>query len=82
MRRDTINLREDRMVVLTYDESVYRQGERQVSNMIAGTPEQIAEHVKQSVLNSLSYGSHVTAIHFTPITPANVWTLNDEGMPS
>lgn len=78
MKSSTIDLREHHMVTVVYDESVYRQGDRVLSNMLAGTPEQIGEAIKKSVIASLSYGSHTTAIHVTPIRPSNVWVLEDE----
>lgn len=79
MERDTVNLREDRMVVMTYDESAYHQGHRTQQQTIIGTPEQIGERVKQSIIAALGYNSHLTTMHLTPIQPYNIFRLEGDG---
>ena len=80
MERNTINLREDRIVVIDYDESVYRPyGERKVQHTVIGTPEQIGERVKQTIITALGYGSHVNGVHIHPITPYNIVRLEGDG---
>jgi hypothetical protein len=73
----TVDLREHRIAVVAYDESRYRQGERQLTHTVIGTPEQIGERVKETVIHALSYGSHVTALHITPIAPHTISRLDD-----